>query len=99
MPADAAAREVQDNLEDVLERTRTGAVSEILVAGGRSFDEILHDSSRDADLVMMGMAQPGEDFSDYLTNQRARAKGLPTTIFVLAAEDIAFREVLFAKEG
>lgn len=99
VPDAGPAREVQENLEEFLDRTRTGAVPEIIPALGRSFEEILHESSRDADLVMMGMAQPGSDFSDYLTEQRARAKGLPTTLFVLAAEDIAFREVLLADEG
>jgi amino acid transporter len=98
VPDEGAAREVHGNLEGFLDRTRTGAVAEVLAAEGRTFDEILHESSADADLVMLGMAQPRENFSDYLTDQRARAKGLPTTLFVLAAEDIEFQEVLLTKE-
>ncbi len=37
--------------------------------------------------------RPGK-FEDYYAHLRERTDGLPSTIFVLAAEEIAFREVL-----
>ncbi len=61
---------------------------------GRPFPEILQESSRDADLVFLGMAVPGEDFADYYDDLRERATGLPTTVFVLTSEQVGFGEVL-----
>ncbi len=96
MPTPAAAEQARQNLVRVLHRTRTGLVPEILVAHDRSFPEILHESSADADLILLGMARPeGHDFAAYYEGLQERTAGLPATVFVLAAEDIAFREVLF----
>ena len=67
---------------------------EVLVLGERSFDETLRRSSADADLVLVGLAEPGEDFRGYYERLHERFEGLPTTLFVLAAEDLAFGEVL-----
>jgi len=96
VPTAAAAGKAHDNLTDVLAQTRTGLRAEVLVSDGRTFGEILHASSAGADLILMGMAAPeGSDFAAYYEVLRARTAGLPATVFVLAAEDIAFREVLF----
>ena len=68
----------------------------MLVAHGRSFLDILEESSQDADLVLMGLAAPDDlDFASYYSDLKARTAHLPCTVFVLAAEDVAFREVLF----
>ena len=46
-------------------------------------------------LVFMGIAQPDRgDFEEYYARLRSKTEGLPSTVFVLAAEEIAFREVL-----
>ncbi|MGD8321996.1 MAG: amino acid permease, partial [Gemmatimonadota bacterium] len=96
VPSESAAEDARRNLERVLEQTRTGLVPHVLVAGGRHFDEILRSSSKDADLILMGMAAPEDlDFTDYYVELQQRTAGLPCTVFVLAAEDVAFREVLF----
>jgi hypothetical protein len=96
MPTPTAAEQARANLVRVLHRTRTGLVPEILVGHDRPFPEILHESSADADLILMGMARPeGHDFAAYYESLQQRTIGLPATVFVLAAEDIAFREVLF----
>ena len=95
VPDDEAALEAMKNLRSMAERTRTGAEPHVLAANGRPFFEILHESSRDADLVFMGIASPGPgEFEAYYTQLSQRTEGLPSTIFVLAAEEIAFREVL-----
>ncbi len=91
---EAAAAGVRENVAALIERSRTGVDFEVLVSGGRPFDEILKGSSRDADLVLTGIAEPGEDFTGYYETLQRRAEGLPTTVFVLAAEDLAFGEVL-----
>jgi hypothetical protein len=75
----------------------------VLVAGGRSFDEILHTASEDADLVFLGLAEPDSpaikgDYVAYYERMQHRLAGLPTTVLVLAAEDLAFGEVLMEQD-
>lgn len=94
VPDEPALQPARANLERLVEGSRTGARSEVVAAGDRSFDEILHTSSRDADLIFMGIAAPGDDFSDYFESLQQRTRDLPTTVFVLAAEDVAFGQVL-----
>ncbi len=96
VPNEEAAREARKNLAMMAERTRTGAEPQVLAAEGRPFFEILQDSSADADLVLMGIQRPTGPgtFEDYYATLRERTQGLPSTVFVLAAEEIAFREVL-----
>jgi amino acid transporter len=95
VPDEEAARDARINLGAMAERTRTGAEPHVLSSNGRPFFEILHESSRDADLVFMGIARPETGtFEGYYEELRDRTEGLPSTIFVLAAEEIAFREVL-----
>jgi len=47
-----------------------------------------------------GVAAPDtvDDFSGYYAGLQRRVEGLPTTLFVLAAEDLAFGEVLIQRE-
>ena len=40
------------------------------------------------------MATPEDDFTDYYESLQTRTAGLPTTVFVLAAPDFAFAQVL-----
>ena len=90
----AAAQAAQANLESVVKRLQISALSQVLVAEGRPFASILKSSSKSADLVILGMATPGENFSQYFADLQARTAGLPSTLFVLASEDLAFVEVL-----
>ncbi len=95
VPSEEAARGARPNLEGLVEEMRTGARPEVLVSDGRPFDELLHGSSADADLVFLGMAEPAkEGFADYFSSLRARTTGLPTTLYVLSAEEIGHGEVL-----
>jgi hypothetical protein len=95
VPDEEAARGARKNLESMAARTRTGAEPHVLAANGRPFFDILHESSTDADLVFMGIARPETGgFEEYYAELRERTEGLPSTVFVLAAEEIAFREVL-----
>ena len=99
VPTAAAADGARRNLADMMERTRTGLQVSVLVADDRPALDLLHDSSLGADLILMGIAAPDEgDFTAYFEQLRARTSGLPCTVFVLASEDVAFREVLFRQE-
>ena len=93
-PTEAAAQSTLANLQGLVQQLRIGASAEVLVAGDRPFRDILHESSQDADLVFLGMSTPGDRFRDYYENLQTLSSGLPTTLFVLASQDMAFEEIL-----
>jgi len=82
------------NLRRTVDELRIGATPEVLVAGGRSFDEVLVSSSGDADVILLGMAEPDDDFGERFRAARKRAGTMAPTLFVLAAEDLPFGKVL-----
>jgi hypothetical protein len=96
VPDQTAAVAAQTNLAKVVTQLRIGAKPQVIVSQGQPFPEILRSSSQDADLVFLGMATPKEDleYSEYYERLQKMATGLPATIFVLAAPDFAFSEVL-----
>jgi amino acid transporter len=94
VPTEAAAVGARANLESILHASRTGALAEVLVTGDRPFWELIRESSSTADLVFLGMAEPGADFEGYYAALQERTLGLPTTVFTLAAEDLEFGEVI-----
>jgi hypothetical protein len=55
---------------------------------------MLRESSAGADLILLGMAEPGDDFAAYYAHLQEITEGLPTTAFVLAAQDVEFSKVL-----
>jgi amino acid transporter len=94
-PTEEAARAARPNLEGVARGLRSGAEVEVLVNdSGRKFVDILQESSRDADLIFLGMREPGEDYVAYYERLRHAAEGMPTTAFVLASEDLPFEEIV-----
>lgn len=96
--SEEGAKDAQKNLTEISHKLRTGTKVEVIVSNGRTFDEILHESSQDTDLIFMGMAEPNENFVEYYGNIQKRLNGLPTTILVLAAEDISYGEVLYQQD-
>ena len=93
---DRAARAAGANLDRIIEGLRIGAEAEVLVGDPDEFPRILRESSGDADLILMGLAQPGqvEDFPAYYRQLQETTRGLPSTAFVLASEELDFAEVL-----
>src|SRR6056297_881602 len=98
VPDERAAEDAKENLTRITEKLRTGAKTEVIVSDGRSFDDILHESSMDADLIFMGMATPDENFAEYYQTIQKRLEGLPATVMVLAGEDISYGEVLMQQD-
>ncbi|PZO11503.1 MAG: Na-K-Cl cotransporter [Leptolyngbya foveolarum] len=94
VPDEAAAQSAEANLTNLTESLRIGAKPEIILAEGRSFDTILSDSSADADLVFLGLAVPKDNPAEYYETLQKRVAGLPTTVMVLAAENLDFSEML-----
>jgi len=93
-----AADDARKNLLELIEKARTGAIPEIIVSNGRSFKSIIHESSQDADLVLMGMAKPDDDFASHYTEVQEWLEDMPTTLMILAAEEISFGDVLMQNE-
>ena len=94
VPTKDAAYGAQANISALLAATRINADTEILVADGRSFPDILRQSSTDTDLVFLGMAAPGDNFEEYYESLQKRTSQLPTTVFVLAGENLDFEQVI-----
>ncbi|MGF1536505.1 MAG: amino acid permease [Elainellaceae cyanobacterium] len=97
VPNEAAAQSADSNLKALVQDLRVNAHTQVIVSNDRPFDKILHESSAQADLIFLGMAIPSDRYDEYYERLQQRAIGLPTTIFVLAAGDFSFTEVLAEK--
>jgi solute carrier family 12 sodium/potassium/chloride transporter 2 len=91
-----AAESARRNLEARVSTLRIGGRPQVLVANGRPFPEILKESSADADLVFLGIAEPSGsgDFPDYYGRLQEMARELPAVVFTLAAQDLPFADLL-----
>lgn len=100
VPSEEAAEPARRNLAGIIEQIRTGATLEVLVADGRPFRDILHQSSSDADLVFLGMAAPDDakSFQRNYTRLHSWTESMPTVVLVLASEVVAFGEVLIQRD-
>ncbi|MGF1492625.1 MAG: Na-K-Cl cotransporter [Microcoleaceae cyanobacterium] len=96
VPDKTAAQAARLNVTQLVDELRIGAEPQVIVSGGKPFTDILRHSSQRADLIFLGMAQPGQvdDYSEYYEGLQKIVEGLPTVIFVLAAPNFAFAEVL-----
>jgi solute carrier family 12 sodium/potassium/chloride transporter 2 len=91
---EAAKEAAEQNLHRLVKGLRIGAVPRVIVAQGRPFDEILATTSQTADLVFLGLATPGDQFTEYYLDLKRRTVSLPATIFVLASEKLEFADIL-----
>ena len=94
VPDGEAAAAAKENMSNLSQNLRIDVIPKVIVAEGRSFDEILYYSSRNSDLIFLGMARPSQNFAQYYEKLQDRVSNLPSTVFVLAAPDFAFGEVL-----
>jgi solute carrier family 12 sodium/potassium/chloride transporter 2 len=99
VPSPEAAAGAEPNLRAIVRTMRSGARAEVLVSDGRPFVEIMRESSRDADLILLGMRDPDEEFLAYYGRMQAAVKDMPTAAFVLAAEDMPFGEIVVNPKG
>jgi amino acid transporter len=93
-----AQEKIEQNLNTIIEKIRIKAQPNVILANGRNFNEILYDSSKNADLVFMGMAEPDENFVSYYESIQTRLRNLPTTALVLAGEKLSFGEILMQQD-
>ena len=89
----SAVPPARNNLNQLLTELRMSATPQVIIADGRSFERILQQTSRNADLIFLGMATPDENFVQYYEELQEKVAGLPSTAFVLAAPNFSFSEV------
>jgi len=80
----------RERIEGLLQRSRIDATPEVVETDGRSITEVIHSSSCDADLVLLGLREPepgGE--ADYARRLDELLGNLPTVILVRAAGPFA----------
>ena len=95
VPNASGAQDAKANLNAMLTELRISAIPSVIVANNRPFERILHDTSSDADVIFLGMATPTDrNFTEYYEQMHVRTANLPTVIYVMAAADFAFGEVL-----
>jgi amino acid transporter len=96
MRSENAAQGARKNLKQLVAGMRMHAHEEVVVNEKTPFYEILKESSSGADLIMLGMAEPEDEavFQQYYNKLQQQTVGLTTTLFVLAAQETAFKEVL-----
>ena len=96
VPHPEGAEAARQNLEGIIGELRIDAEAEVLVGPRESIAETLCRSSADADLVFLGLAAPDrvDDFTAYYERLQRMTDGMPTTAFVLAAEELDFAEIL-----
>ncbi|NEQ95299.1 MAG: amino acid permease [Cyanothece sp. SIO2G6] len=90
-----AAAAARNNLDQLIQQFRIMTIPQVLV--GQSFYDILKESSKNADLVFLGMAAPMDAYSDYYAALQERTMSLPTIVLVLASPDFTVTEVLAEK--
>ncbi|MEM8807019.1 MAG: amino acid permease [Cyanobacteria bacterium P01_G01_bin.38] len=89
-----AAPAAKANLNELTQNLHIDAIAHILIAEGQPFEQILYESSSQADMVILGLAEPTEKFRQYYDSIQKRITKLPPTILVLAAPDFAFADIL-----
>lgn len=96
VPTKEAAESAQRNLGEKLSKMRVGFKMKILVAQeGENFWSILNQESKKCSLTMIGMAAPQEDgFKEYYQKLQANTSDIKRKVFVLAAKDTEFKDVL-----
>jgi amino acid transporter len=94
----SAEKNVRTNIEHIIKMLRIDAEIDLINKEGRSFPAILKDSSKGADLIVLGMATPNDQFKSHYENMQNFTKGLPSVAFVLAGQEISFGDVLIPQD-
>ncbi|MGB5976292.1 MAG: Na-K-Cl cotransporter [Cyclobacteriaceae bacterium] len=89
-----AATNTEENLTEMITQMRMNFRKKIIVQGDESFWTIMKQESKGADLVMLGLAPPEIGFAEYYGKLKDNTDTIPTKVYVLAAQDIEFKDVL-----
>tara|TARA_Y100001935_G_scaffold255660_1_gene270656 strand:- start:2505 stop:4745 length:2241 start_codon:yes stop_codon:yes gene_type:complete len=96
--SDDAIEEIESNMRSIVKQIRFEAEVDVIPSNGAPFSEIFRKASKEADLIMLGMATPDDHFMDYYESMLNLTKDMPTSVFVLAGQEISFGEVLIPQE-
>lgn len=91
---DEAATVARKNLTELLSGMRVNFNTKVIVSKKQSFWDILKIESATSDLVMLGLKAPDDNFGDYFDSLKQNTKSIKKKIFVLASQDIEFKDVL-----
>jgi hypothetical protein len=94
VPTEEAAKDARKNLTNILADMRIGFRTQVIVSKGRIFWDILNEESAKSDMVMLGLKAPDDDFSNYYKQLKENTEGIKNKIFILASQDIEFKDVL-----
>ena len=89
-----AAKGTRENLNNILSGMRVGFNTQVIVSKGRVFWDILKEESNDSNMVMLGLKAPDNHFDSYYKQLKENTKNIKNKIFVLASQDIEFKDVL-----
>lgn len=94
VPTEEAAESARINLSKKLAVMRVDFTTEILVSKDKNFWELIKTESKKCSLTMIGLAPPNGDFSSYYRSLKENTKDLSSKVFVLASQDMEFKDVL-----
>ena len=88
-------RETRERIGQFIRKGRVDARAEVLVQRTPDVFETIRQNSQGADLVLLGLRDPGDDetvesYAQYYRGLLANTHGLPPTALVLASESIDF---------
>ena len=91
-----------ERLERFLAEARIPATPEVVVRGNDIIYDVISCSSRDADLVFLGMRPPNpgesaEDYSVYYEMLLVHTEAFPATALVMAGEKVEFQRIFAAR--
>ena len=94
--SEKAAEGASHNLSSLLKEMRVDHNEKVIYEADKDFYAVLEEHSSGADLIMLGMAVPREGFEyrSYYEQLSQKTKNLPSTLFVLASQEVQFGEVL-----
>lgn len=98
VPSREKQRDALSRLTSFLVEARIQAEAEVLVCDIEDLFSSIRETSREADLVFVGLRPPSdgespEDFSRYYADLLDKTRGFPPTALVLAAENISFTRI------
>lgn len=94
VPNEIAMNDTKKNLNDIINQFRLSFKQKVIVANRKNFYDILKVESAKKDLVMLGLKTPDKHFKDYYNKLKEETQDLHGKIFVLASQEIDFKDVL-----
>ena len=88
----------QSKLSAFLEQSRLGIIGEIIIGKNKNLFETIRESSKDVDLVFLGIRPPAEDesvedYAKYYEELLDKTQDFPMLVKTLASEDIDFQRI------